>query len=120
MIGVDEDALVCDFAETYHVFDYRSLPLRTAARLAAGLRDNSRIMMKLSGFRVPIDTMLLAHAVDGINMLMWSKTKDGRKNTNRPSSILQAITSEKKENPVRGFSSAEDFELEKARILRGE
>ena len=43
MIHEDEDALICDFAETYQIYDYRSLPVKMAATLAAGLRDDSRI-----------------------------------------------------------------------------
>lgn len=43
MILTDEDALICDLAETYHVLDYRSLPLLTAATLASGLRSDARI-----------------------------------------------------------------------------
>lgn len=43
MIATDEDALICDLAETYHVFDYRGLPLKTAAALASGLRNDARI-----------------------------------------------------------------------------
>ena len=42
MAARDEDALVCDMAETYHIFDYRALPLFLAARLACGLREDSR------------------------------------------------------------------------------
>lgn len=43
MILTDEDALICDLAETYHVLDYRALPLKTAAALASGLRADARI-----------------------------------------------------------------------------
>lgn len=34
MLNLSEDALICDFAETYHIYDYRSLPLRLVATLA--------------------------------------------------------------------------------------
>lgn len=47
MILTDEDALICDFAETYNVLDYRALPLRTAATLASGLRADARIFESL-------------------------------------------------------------------------
>lgn len=120
MISADEEALICDIAETYHVFDYRQLPLKTVAILAAGLRENSRIKIKMAGLSVPLETMLLAHVADGVDMLMWSRTEDGKKNRNRPQSILQLITKENKENPVKGFHTAEDFEIERARIMRGE
>ena len=84
MIRMDETALICDFAETYHIYDYRAMPLRTVAALAAGLRRNSRIMIKMSGVGVDPDTLLLAAAVDRLSFLAWVKTKDGQKNRNRP------------------------------------
>ena len=49
MIRLDRDALICDLAETYHIYDMRSLPLQTVATLSAGLRDDSRIKMKAGG-----------------------------------------------------------------------
>ena len=64
MVRADEDALICDFAETYHIYDYKRLPLSTAAALAVGLRDTSRIKMKLSGAVVANDIQLMAAAVD--------------------------------------------------------
>lgn len=38
-----EEALICDLAETYHILDYKQLPLRTVAVLASGLRQDARI-----------------------------------------------------------------------------
>ena len=49
MIRFDEDALICDLAETYHIYDYRSLPVKLVATLSAGLRDDSRIKLKAAG-----------------------------------------------------------------------
>jgi len=46
MIKLDENALICDFAETYHIYDYRQLPPTRVAVFACGLRDDSRIKMK--------------------------------------------------------------------------
>ena len=43
MIAIDEDALICDLAETYQIYDYRRLPVQTVAVFSLGLRDNSRI-----------------------------------------------------------------------------
>lgn len=47
MIHADEDALICDLAETYHVLEYRRLPLMTVAALASGLRAGARIYESL-------------------------------------------------------------------------
>ncbi len=35
MIAVDEDALVCDLAETYGIYDYRQLPITRVAVFAS-------------------------------------------------------------------------------------
>ena len=58
MVALDEDALICDFAETYHIYDYRRLPVEYAATLAYGLRENSRIRMVQSGLKVELNTLL--------------------------------------------------------------
>ena len=47
MLEVDEDAVVCDLAETYGVLDCEALPITLVATLADGLPDSSRIMRKL-------------------------------------------------------------------------
>lgn len=44
MISIDRDALLCDLAETYHIYSMRGLPARTLAVLAFGLRADSRII----------------------------------------------------------------------------
>ena len=51
MIKTDEDALICDLAETYQIYDYKSLPAYMVATFSVGLRENSRIKMKLNDFR---------------------------------------------------------------------
>lgn len=121
MIATDEDALVCDFAETYQVFDYKSLPARLVATLAAGLRDNSRIKMKMAGVPCSNETLLLAMAVDRLSLLFWAKTEDGQKNRNRPESLYMRILglNEKPENNVVAFASGSDFETARQRILNG-
>lgn len=119
MISADKDALVCDLAETYGIYDFRALPVSLLATLAVGLREDSRIKMRLTGAKVPRSDMLLAAAVDRLSLMLWINTEDGRKGTNRPPSILSAILGneeEKEESPVAAFDSAEDFEAEWTRI----
>lgn len=48
MIATDQDALICDMAETYGIFDLQALPVATLATLAVGLRENSRILELLA------------------------------------------------------------------------
>lgn len=107
MIGLDEEALICDFAEVYHVFDWRSLPLRTAATLANGLGANSRIMRKISGVSVTMETLLLATIADALHILVWQNTRDGAKGRNRPVLIAEKLTETPKEES--GFETIADF-----------
>lgn len=119
MISRDESALVCDFAETYGILNFRSLPARLVATLAAGLRDDSRIKMKLTGVKHPPEIILLASAVDRLSLLVWAQSKDGQKGRNKPPSIVAALTEEdrnKAEKPV-SFSTPEEFEAARAEIL---
>lgn len=120
MIKADEDALICDFMETYGVLDYRALPPTKAACLAAGLRNDSRIKMKMVGARIDIDTHLLAAIFDKVNWLCWTHTKDAQHNRNRPESILSILTGEKKEENERAFDSVEEFEKARSRALEKE
>ena len=49
MLERSEDSLICDLAETYHIYDMRSFKASYIAILAAGLREDSRVMMLFSG-----------------------------------------------------------------------
>ena len=118
MISCDEEALICDLAETYGIFDYKALPLKLVATLSVGLRENSRIKMKLSGVKTTTDMMLLASAVDRLSLLVWAKTEDGQNNVNRPKSILAILTGNKEESDVVAFETVEEFEAERERIMR--
>lgn len=109
MIALDEDALICDFAETYKIYDYESLPVEYAAILAKGLKYDSRIMKKISGLKVDLNTLLLAHVVDNTAINVYFKTKDAERNRNRPKSFVEMISGKKEEEQIRGFDSGEDF-----------
>ena len=117
MIRQDESALICDFAETYHVFDYKSMPPKTAAILAAGLSDDSRIKRKISGQKVKTEIMLLANIADSLQLLVWSKTKDGQHNRNRPKSIVEALVKEEEPSKYASFDSIEAYEAARKRIM---
>ena len=117
MVALDEDALICDFAETYKVYDYRRLPVEYAATLACGLRENSRIKMLQSGLTVDINALLLAHIVDNTATNVYIKTKDAKTGRNKPKSVVQLLT--KKYDPsehARKFTTGEDFDKEWRRL----
>lgn len=126
MIRVDEDALICDLAETYHIYDYRSLPVALVATFSCGLGENSRIKRKLSGEPVPLDSQLLAIIADCLTWLKWAKTEDGAKNRNAPTSFYNALMgyeqkTKQKDPDVVVFDSSDDLlaELERIRKERG-
>ena len=116
MIEFDEAALVCDLAETYHIYDYRSLPAKLVATLSAGLRDNSRIKMRVSGAPASQDILLLAAIADRVEMFRYGFSD--QKNA-PPASILEEMYGRTNANGVRGFDTVEEFEATLAR-LKGE
>jgi len=107
MVGLDEGALTCDFAEVYHVLDWRALPVKTAATLAMGLGPDSRIMRKLSGVPITMNTLLLAAITDALHVLVWQNTKDGAHGRNRPTLIAEKLMEAHDEDP--GFDTVDDF-----------
>ena len=115
MLKIDENALICDLAETYQIFNYRQLPPSQVAIFAIGLRDNSRIKIKLSGAKVPPDILLLTGIIDRLNLIIWSKTEDAKKGRNKPKSIIDSLYN--KETEVSAFASGKEFEEERQRIL---
>lgn len=116
MIKVDENALICDLAETYQIYNYRQLPPFQVAIFAIGLREDSRIKMKLSGAKVSPNILLLSGIIDRLNLLLWSKTKDGLKGINKPKSILNELYN--KESDVSAFTSGKEFEEERNRLIK--
>lgn len=119
MMKVDKYALECDLAETYHIFDIYGLPLRKVALFSYGLRENSRIKMKMSGELYLFETMLLAGILDKLSLLLWSKTDDAQRGRNKPESILSKLlgTSTQENREYMTFDSIEDFERMRNQIL---
>lgn len=116
MIAADEAALECDLAEVYHIYDYRELSPARVALFSIGLRENSRIKMTLSGQKYPLETILLASAVDRLSILAWSKTTDAEKGLNRPKSLVEQMLEIKKERDFEVYDSPEEFEQAMAKI----
>lgn len=110
MIKIDEEALICDFAETYQIYDYRSLPARKAAILAVGLRDDSRIKIKMNGEKIPRNLFLQAVIADELNVIcrLLSGTKK------EFPSFVELLTGVRNENKAKKsdvicFDSPDDF-----------
>ena len=119
MIALDEDALICDLAETYHIFNMRSYPPVFIATLAIGLKPDSRIKLKASGLKFSIETLLLAHIADNTAINVYAKTKDARHGRNKPRSMLEVLNEENNPgNHAMRFNSGKDF-MKKWRELNG-
>ena len=119
MIQTDEDALICDLAETYGIFDYRQLPSDQVAVFAFGLRDDSRIKLAMTNSKVPFETFLLAGVLDRLSALVWFKTTDGQKGINKPLMVAEELAgkTKAKESKEMIFDSGEDFEEYRQQIL---
>lgn len=115
MIKIDENALICDLAETYHIYNYKQLPPFKVAIFAIGLRDNSRTKIKLSGSKVSPEILLLSGIHDRLSLLLWSKTKDAEKGRNKPKLILNSLY--KQETEVSTFASGKEFDEERQMLL---
>lgn len=128
MISTDKEALMCDLAETYHIFSMRELPARQVAMYAVGLRANSRIKLAMTGQKASNEEVLLAMIADRLSLLVWFKTKDGQDGTNRPKSMLALLLGEDgpkgpKEDKVgafKRFETGDDFLKYRKKLLGGE
>lgn len=118
MIATDEEALICDYAETYHIYDYQSLPVHLAAIFACGLRKDSRIRQKMENVRTDTDELFLAAILDKVNWLCWSKTKDGRDGVNQPKSVFDTLINTDSEK-TDAFDTPAEYEKRRKEILKG-
>lgn len=110
MLSIGEDELICDLAETYKIYNYRELPPSLVATLCCGLRDDSRIKMKIAGQMLTVEQTLICFAVDLLQYNLWLKTKDGAKGRNRPESILKKLSEKPQKEELDKFATEEDFE----------
>ena len=116
MIRTDRTALICDMAETYHIYDFKGLPARTSAALAFGLGPDSRIRRKMSGARASETMLILAMIADDLAFLAWTKTKDAKKNRNRPKSIYQMLTRDQEEDVI-AYNTPEEFWAARKKLI---
>lgn len=117
VLNVCEDEMICDFSETYGVFNYKELPADVLATLCFGLRENSRVKLKLSGMKVDRLSILMASAVDSLNFLAWTKTKDSQRGLNRPKLILNSILGETEQSDVESYATSDEWEQKRKDIL---
>ena len=106
-----EDALVCDLAEYYGIYDYRQFSLRYIATLAVGLRADSRVKGYINGIEQPPVGITLVQMLDAIQYFAYAMA--GGKEA--PKSALNAYLTAKKTTD--GYDTGEDFENAREAIL---
>ncbi|MDT2848759.1 DUF5361 domain-containing protein [Vagococcus carniphilus] len=123
MIQFDEDSLICDLAETYNIYDYKQLPVLTVAVFSCGLKEDSRIKLKLSGQNVSLETLLLAGMSDKLSAIIWLKSKDAQSGRNKPKSIVELLSANSKSSNSDGsiaFETASDYERARQELIGGD
>lgn len=120
MLSKNEDALICDMAETYHIYDIWALPVETLAVLASGLRDNSRIKMYLAGVKHIPAEFILPHIADNLALIGYGFTKDAKYKRNMPKMFTDIMRQEEKPKDIKTFESGADFDAAWARLANGE
>lgn len=115
MLGIDRDAVICDLAETYHVLDYKELPVMTLATLCAGLHDDSRIKTRMMGIHKIAPSFALVRVADMLTVINYSLT--AKKGAKLPTLYQDIMTGKQEKKTTSGFSSIEEFEEARKRIL---
>lgn len=114
MIAMDEDALICDLMETYHIANMDDYPANFVATLAVGLRDDSRIKMRLKDSKLTLEQGLLVLLLDALRINNWMHTKDAQKKRNMPKSLYRQLLGMdepgEKKYDLRHFDSVEEYE----------
>lgn len=116
MVKTNENALICDLAETYQIYDYKQLPVTLAAVLACGLKNDSRVKLQMSQSKYTVEQSFLVGILDRLTLLVYAKTKDAQKGKNYPKLLGSSLTEEKE---IVGFTSSKDFEEARNKILKG-
>lgn len=104
--------MICDFAETYHITNYKELPPTTAAALLIGLREDSRVKMHFSKTRLTLEQTLLAIIADRLSFIAWTKTRDAQKGHKyKGKSIYETLSREpEQKEELMTFDSVEEYE----------
>ena len=118
MFQLDENALICDLAEFYSIYDWTGVPVRTLGILCSGLRHESRIYQKMHGIKADMDTIMLARILDDVNDIIWSRSKHPT-SSNRPPRIAETLFESKDENnqSVCAYDTPYEYEQARQRIM---
>lgn len=106
--------MICDLAETYHIYNYRGVPGRLLGILASGLRSDSRCVQAIAGQMVDDQTMILAQISDQLSMLGWNGKGQ------RPEMLTERLMTKKDKKHDAGlvtFENGAAFEKHRAELL---
>ena len=115
MLATDRDAFICDMAETYQIFDYRAVPVDLLAILASGLRDGSRIRMRMAGVTHIPHEYILPLIADRLTALLQSC--GGAQDAEY---LTDVVFGRSKKQPDIAFNSGEDFMTAWSTIVKTE
>ena len=112
-LSLSEDALICDMAETYGIYDIYQFKPSYIGTLAHGLRSTSRIKQLKTGIKVSDDMLIAAYSADKLANLVWMLSEDGSNGLKKPKSILNILLKQdepKADRDVVSYDSPEEFE----------
>lgn len=117
--------MICDLAQTYHVYDYKALPVPLLVTLFCGLGPDSRIARKAAG--LPVSLSLLVHAaiLDKLASLVHVYEKKGSPEPRSLLAVLMGVDkgADKGMNAdavkAESFDSVADYEAARRALLEG-
>lgn len=112
-----EDEVICDLAETYHIYNYRALPVPLLAVLVFGLPQGSRYQMALRNMTGASAVEILAHIADTLTGI--AHVLVGAKKIPEESLWTNLIYEHEEKKQARGFTSGEEFMNEWRRLTHG-
>ena len=114
MLNIDRSAVVCDLAETYHIYSMENYPMRVVATLACGLKPDSRIMLKMAGVKIsPPFVLLGAMVVDELRAMRVGLFGGKEK----PVYVTEVMEKGFEQPKVMTFKTGADFEAKRRRII---
>lgn len=102
--------MICDIAETYHIFSYKKHKPSFVAILLKGLKDDARIVMRLNGVGADNKTLLLAMIADFIRALGGAFDEEGK-------GIYDSFIKKQESNQATGFNTIEEYENRRNEII---
>lgn len=99
----------------------RQHPPSRIAVFLYGLRKDSRTKMKLSGSEFTLTEQLLVGIYDRVSWLQWANSKAAKDGEPPPERLTEKLFGKTKEEQtdLTTYSSPEEFEAQRCRILEG-